>query len=369
MFEIIVKDDKTRARVGLLSTDHGKIETPFFMPVATKGAVKYVDNVELENTGTKAIISNSLVLYFRPGLDVIRKAKGLHKFINWNNVIFTDSGGFQSGNDFFLEKTSDKGAYFKSPFDGTKHLITPEKAVEIQALLGSDVAMCLDDMPGYNLSFQAVRSKTLRTHSWARRCINKFNSAEKTNKKQMVFGIAQGGHFSDLRRKSIEFISKLGFDGIALGGLAIGEPREMLYKTLRQSSEFLPEEKPHYLMGVGNPVDLMVAIENGVDCFDSTYPTQNARHLTLFTSEGRLMIKNKRYENDFGRIDKNCDCYVCRNFSRAYLHHLMKRNEPTGLKLASFHNIYFMQKLMEQARDAIKQNKFSEFSEKIKKLF
>ena len=365
MFKITAEN--SGARAGILKTKHGSIETPFFMPVATKGAVKYVDNVELLATGTNAIISNSLVLYFRPGLKVIKNAHGLHSFANWNRIIFTDSGGFQSGNDFFLEKTTDRGAYFKSPFDGTKHMITPEKAVEIQSALGSDVMMVLDDMPGYGLTKAEVIAKTKRTHKWAERSMARFDKEQP--KEQMIFGIAQGGHFSDLRKDSINFISNLGFDGIALGGLAIGEPRQRLYNTLKQAAEHLPYDKPHYLMGVGNPADIMVAVENGIDCFDSTYPTQNARHMTLFTSEGRLMIKNKRYETDFGKIDKNCDCYVCRNFSRAYLHHIMKRNEPTGMKLASYHNIYFMQTLMHRTREAIKAGTFTEFSSKIKQLF
>jgi len=356
MFEI-TSEDKA-ARTGILKTAHGKIKTPFFMPVATKGAVKFIDFQELTTIGAECIISNSLLLHLKPGLDVIKKAGGLHKFYNWKHGIFTDSGGFQSLDDFFLQNTNQKGADFRSPFDGKTQLITPEKAMDIQLALGSDVAMCLDDVPRFNDTLQVTRSKTLRTHTWAKIC-KEYHDQKKDG--QLLFGIAQGGMSKELRKKSIQFITGLDFEGIAIGGLAIGEPIKTMYDMLRASVPHIPKEKPRYLMGVGSPEDLLECISLGVDCFDSTFPTQNARHSTLLTWKGKLRLDRKEFSDDFRAVDQDCDCLACKNYSRAYIQHQLRANEAVGKKLATYHNLYFVQRLMEKCREAIRENKFEKF--------
>jgi queuine tRNA-ribosyltransferase len=346
------------ARAGILKTAHGSLATPFFMPVATKGTVKFLDFTELEQIGINCVISNSLLLSQKPGVEIIRKAGGLHKFYGWRNGIFTDSGGFQSLDGFFLQKSTPDGLYFKSPYDGTTGLITPEKAMDIQIGLGSDVAMCLDDVPRPDDTPQAVRSKTLRTHSWAKRC-RTYHTKHQSS--QLLFGIAQGGSDPELRRKSIAYISGLGFDGLALGGLAIGEPAEVMRQVIKTSVPLMPQDKPRYLMGVGSPEDLLECIGLGIDCFDSTFPTQNARHSTLFTWSGKLRIDRKEFADDTRAIDEKCGCMVCRNFSRAYLQHLQKANEATGKKLATYHNLTFVQELISSARLAIQQGRYVRF--------
>ena len=365
-YKILYEDGN--ARVGELKTAHGKIKTPFFMPVATKGSVKFLNTMMLKEIGTDAIISNSLVLSWQPGLPLIKKAGGIHKLINWNRVIFTDSGGFQSLNDVITVKTTSDAAFFKSPFDGRTYEISPEKAMEMQSAIGSDVAMCLDDVPQFNDSAREIRSKTLRTHSWARRCKEHHEKIDPEHK-QLLFGIAQGGLDMEMRKKSIEFISGLGFDGIAQGGLAIGEPIESMYDLLKKNSEFLPKEKPHYLMGVGNPPDILEAVSMGHDCFDSTFPTRNARHETLFTMKGRLRLDQKRYSEDLSPLEEDCKCFTCRNYSKAFVHHLIKNNEGVGKELATIHNIYFMQRLVEEIRLAIKENRYAKFKEELQELF
>jgi len=348
------------ARTGILSIGKKQIKTPFFMPVSTKGAVKFIDFEELKEIGTDCIISNSLLLYQRPGLKTVTKAGDLHGFYNWNRGIFTDSGGFQTLDSYFKQKATEEGAYFKSPYDGKTELITPEKAMEIQMKLGSDVAMCLDDVPKHDDDLQTIRSKTLRTHAWAKKC-------KKAHKgPQLLFGIAQGGMNKEIRRKSIKYISELGFDGIALGGLAIGEPISTMYEMIKASIPHVPEDKPRYLMGVGSPEDLLECISMGVDIFDSTFPTQNARHKTLFTWEGKLRIDQTKYANDQGPLDPKCKCKVCNNYSRAYIHHLLRVNEATGKKLATYHNLYFVQRLMERARKEIENNSFYQFKDDFK---
>ncbi len=366
MFVITAQDTKTEARTGELSTAHGKLRTPFFMPVATKGAVRFMDFSGLKKSGTDCIISNSLLLYQKPGLELIKKAGGLHRFYSWDRGIFTDSGGFQTLDNFFLERSTADGAPFRSPYSGKPELITPEKAMEIQLALGSDVAMCLDDVPKFDDPLQTVRSKTLRTHSWSRRCKDYHDEHKK---KQLLFGIAQGGMHKDLRKKSIDFIKRLDFDGIAMGGLAIGEPISTMHDMIKASVPHLPKDRPRYLMGVGSPKDLLECISLGVDCFDSTFPTQNARHGTLFTWDGNLKIGRKEHAEDLGPIDERCGCPACMNHSRAYVRHLLGLNEPAGKILATQHNIYFIQELIKKAREAIEEGRFGKFrSEYIKKF-
>ncbi|MBU0906791.1 MAG: tRNA guanosine(34) transglycosylase Tgt [Nanoarchaeota archaeon] len=356
-FKITSKSNK--ARTGIFTTRTGQYETPFFMPVATKAAVKYLDAEELEEISTQSIISNAFLLYLKPGLDVIKKHKGLHNFMNWKNCIFTDSGGFQvlSLNDF-KDKFSDKGLKFKSPFDGSLHELTPKKVMEIEQTLGSDVAMCLDQMPLYSSTYEQVKEATARTHLFAKQCI-KYHKG----KSQLLFGIAQGGTFPDLRKQSAQFISNLPFDGIALGGLAVGEPLDKMKEMIKISIENMPEEKPKYLMGVGSPKEIIEAVEQGIDIFDSVWPTRNARHGKIFTSEGYLEIEKSQNKNSPEPLEKNCNCKVCKTYTCAYLHHLFKTNEPTGKKLLSYHNLYFLQDLMRKIRGAIKEGKFKELKD------
>lgn len=362
MFRVISKDKD--ARTGILKTAHGEVRTPFFMPVATKTAVKYLDPRDLEEIGVRCIISNSFVLFLRPGTSLIKKAGGIHKFMNFHDSIFTDSGGFQKIRDSFKPKITEKGMSFVSPFDGKKYLVTPKKAMQIQQDIGSDVAMAIDDMPLHGTSKEETLRALKRTHRWAEECIKHHKS-----KKQLLFGIAQGGTFKDLREKSARFIGSLGFDGFAFGGLAIGETSIQTRDMINLSVRYFPEKKPRYLMGVGNPIQMIEAISAGVDCFDSTFPTQNARHNTLFTSAGKLIIKNAKYRNDLNPLDKRCDCYVCKNYSRAHIRHLMKLNEANGLRYCTYHNIHFMNNLMKQAGKAIKEKKFESFKKSFLKKF
>ncbi len=357
MFKITHKSNKSRA--GILRTRTGEYETPFFMPVATKAAAKYLDVNELGEINTSAIISNAFLLYLKPGLDVIKKHKGIHNFMNWKKCIFTDSGGFQvlSLNNF-KDKFSDNGLKFKSPFDGSLHELTPKKVMEIEEAIGSDVAMCLDQMPLYNSSREQVEQATRRTHLFAEQCVKYHKDS-----KQLLFGIAQGGTFPDLRAESSKFISSLPFDGIALGGLAVGEPLEKMKEMIKISIENMPEEKPKYLMGVGSPKEIIEAVEQGVDIFDSVWPTRNARHGSLLTSEGELDIGKSIHKTSLLPVDKNCNCKVCKNYTRAYLHHLHKANEPLGNKLLTYHNLFFMQTLMQKLRKAIKDSKFEELKQ------
>jgi len=362
MFKIIAKQGQ--ARTGILKTAHGEVETPFFMPVATKTAVKYLDPKDLEEIGIKVIISNAFVLSLRPGLDVIKKAGGIHKFMNFHNAIFTDSGGFQKIKESFYLKSEDHGLHLKSPFDGKKLVLTPERMMHIQNTLCSDVAMVIDEMPLHHQSRKEIELAVKRTHRWAEECL-KYHK----NKKQLLFGIAQGGLYPDLRETSAKFIGSLPFDGFAFGGLAIGEPEKKTYEMINSQVKHFPENKPRYLMGVGTPVQLINAINAGADCFDSTFPTQNARHNSLFTSKGKISIKNAKYAKDLKPLDKNCSCYVCRNYTRAHIRHLMKMGEPNGLRYCTYHNIYFINNLMKEIRKAIKEKRFSKFRKEFLKKY
>ena len=351
-YEIVAEDGKARA--GILKTKTGRYETPIFMPVATKGAVKLVSAHSLEEIGVDALIANAFLLYLKPGLDVIEKHGGIHRFMNWKKCIFTDSGGFQvlSLSDF-KSKFSDNGLLFKSPFDGKEHLLNPKKVMEIEEKLGSDVAMALDQMPLYGSTKKDVIEATKRTHLWAENCLK-----EHKDDKQLLFGIAQGSVFKDLRKKSTEFISKLDFDGVALGGLCIGEPKQKMMEMARLSVRILPKNKPRYMMGVGSPRELIECVGQGIDIFDSVWPTRNARHGQALTSKGKLSIENKIYRKDLKPIDNNCGCKICKSYTRAYLHHLFRTKEQLGMKLLSYHNLYFLEELMRNIKDAIKEGSF-----------
>jgi queuine tRNA-ribosyltransferase len=362
MFEISSRSG--RARSGILGTTHGRLRTPMFMPVATKGSVKFEDYTELKEMKTQCVISNSLLLFLRPGLDMISRAGGLHKFMHWDKGIFTDSGGFQVLDDYLLQKTTDEGAHFKSPYDGKRYILTPKLSAEIQATLGSDVAMVLDDVAKHNATREMVIDKLKRTMLWSEEFKREHGKLDiKGGRKQLVFGIVQGQKHNDLRRKSISFLKKMDFDGMALGGLAIGEPMSTMHDVIKYSTRLMPDDKPRYLMGLGSPVDMVKAIGMGVDVFDSTMPTRNARHGTLFTWNGNLRI-DKKDNDDMKPIDEECECYVCRSFTRAFIKHQLRMNEPTGKKLATYHNLYFMQDLIRRCREAIEERRYDSFSRK-----
>lgn len=353
-----IKNTSINARVGTLKLRSCKIKTPFFMPVGTKAAIKNLSPEMLKETGTECIISNSFVLSLWPGSEVIKEHGGIGKFMKWKGGIFTDSGGFQAGSDSFFVRMKDKGIEFKNPNLGSTKILSPEEAVKIQEELKSDVAMTLDDMPNPTGPKKAVKISVDRTHEWAKRCID-----AKDDKKQLLFGISQGGVYKDLRKYSAKKINSMDFDGLAIGGLAIGETKSQMYDALKSTLPHYDKEKPRYLMGLGTPEDIVKAVEMGIDCFDSVYPTKIARRSTLLRFSGKINFKTAKYSKDFSPIEKGCDCYTCKNYSKAYLHHLLKTHENFGLTLATIHNIRFMQRLMEKIRTAIKEDNYTKFKE------
>ena len=349
-----------RARAGIIKTPHGEIHTPVFMPVGTQATVKTLTPEDLEEIGAEIILGNTYHLYLRPGDDLVAKFGHLHGFMNWKHSILTDSGGFQIFSLGDLRKIKEEGAYFRSHHDGSKHFISPEKSIEIQNNLGSDIMMVLDECP-HGLSTREYLIPSIdRTTRWAKRCIE----ANKNPEKQGLFAIVQGGIYEDLRDRSLEGLMEYNddFSGFAIGGLAVGEPSEDMYRILDYITPKLPEDKPRYLMGVGEPLDMLEAIENGVDMMDCVHPSRIGRHGTVFTKYGRLVIKNKEYELDDRPLDV-ADNYVCRNYTRAYIRHLFKANEMLGQRLATYHNIWFLINLMKKARKAIEEGRFKEFKE------
>ena len=367
MFKIIAKDKKTAARCGEISTLHGKIETPVFMPCGSGGAVKTLAPFDLEEIGIKIILANTYHLYLRPGDKLIKKAGGIHKFMGFKGAILTDSGGFQVFSLAKFRKVKDGGVEFASHIDGSRHFLTPQKVIEIQKNLGSDIIMPLDECLGYPSSRKEAQKAMERTHLWAE--ISKKTFEKIKIKKQLLFGIAQGNFYQDLRRQSALFISGLDFDGYALGGLSVGEPKKLTWKMAEIQIQIFPNEKPRYFMGLGEPEDILEAIERGCDMFDSVLPTRLARHGTLLTHRGKINIKLSKFKESFNSPDPYCDCYVCQNFTLAYLRHLFSINEILGLKLASYHNLYFMNTLIKNIRQAIKNNSFSEFKKEFFSLY
>jgi len=348
-----IKAKKGKARAGILNTAHGKIKTPFFMPVATKGSVKWLANEEVEKAGTQCLISNAFILYLKPGLEVIAKHKGLHGFMDWKKGIFTDSGGFQVLSPDFCIKLSNRGVTFRNLFTGKKMLFSPEKAIEIQNSLQSDVAMCLDDVPLHGSDLKRLEEAAVRTTAWAERC----KKAHK-NKKQLLFGISQGGTDKKLRKKSTREIVALDFDGIALGGLCLGEEKQKMFSAVKTAVSVIPEQKPRYLMGVGSAKEIIKAVSLGIDIFDSCFPTRTARHGKAFTGLKHINISSAKFRFDLKPLDKNCSCYVCKRYTRAYLHHLFRTKEESAFKYLSYHNLFFVQALMEKIRKAIEKGSF-----------
>ena len=356
-YELIKEDPRTRARRGRLHTPHGTIETPVFMPVGTAGTVKAMLPEEVKSLGAEIILSNTYHLYLRPGHDIVREAGGLHKFMNWDRPILTDSGGFQVFSLGAMRKISEEGVKFRSHIDGSSHMLTPEKSIEVQNALGSDIMMAFDECAPYPADHSYVKNSLERTTRWLRRC----KEAHKDTERQSLFGIMQGGMYKDLRYQSAMEIVELDLPGYAIGGLSVGEPRELMYEVLDYATDYLPKDKPRYVMGVGTPDHLFEGVERGVDMFDCVLPTRLARNGSAMTSHGKVNIKNARFERDFTPLDHECDCYVCRNYSRAYLRHLFKANEILSSMLLSYHNLHFLVHTMQNIREAIEQDRFTEY--------
>ncbi len=372
IFSIMHKDKKTSARVGILQTKKGKVETPFFMPVATRGSVKTLDSKELKEINVKAIISNALILYLRDGSNIINKSGGIGKFMNYKGINFTDSGGFQMYSPSIYLKSTKEGVFFKNPLNGDKIFMTPEKNMELQLKISSEVAMCLDSMPMYTHSKKEIQDSVNKTSLWAKRCKLHHSLLQKNipkDKHQLLFGIIQGGKYEDLRKESTKSLLEMDFDGYSIGGFGLGETIEEEFNIVKKVKQILPENKPVYLMGIGNPVEILKGISMGVDIFDSRMPTQNARRGTLFTSKGKLRILRENCKYDLNPIDKNCNCFVCKNHSRAFIRYQLIHNELTGKKLATYHNIYYLTKLIEKAKEKIKNGKFKDFMKEVEEKY
>jgi len=352
MFKITAKSPRSKARAGKLKTLHGTIDTPAFMPVGTQGTVKAMTWQQVKDIGAQIILSNTYHLYLRPGIKVIKKAGGLHKFIGWDGPILTDSGGYQVFSLAKLRKISDEGVTFNSHIDGSKHLLTPERVVEIQSIFGSDIMMPLDECVAYPSTKSEAEKAVIRTTKWARRSIEIKNM--KYRSKGELFGIVQGGIYKDLRERSAEEIRALDFPGYGIGGLSVGEPKEMMLKMLEVSTDNLEYEKPKHLMGVGFPEDIKEAVKYGIDLFDCVIPTRLARHGAFLTGKGKQIIRNAKFESDFTPLDKDCDCYTCKNFTKAYIRHLFIAKEILPLTLMTIHNLRVMTALMETIRERIK---------------
>lgn len=370
-FNVSGKDRHSKARAGSFETDHGVVETPIFMPVGTQGTVKAVNQYYLDyDIKAQIVLSNTYHLYLRPGTEIIEKAGGLHKFMNWQKPILTDSGGYQVFSLSELRKLKTDGVEFNSHLDGSKHFFTPEKVIKIQRSIGSDIMMVLDECTPYPCEYEYAVKSTELTSSWA--VLNKEafdNTLPLYGHNQSLFGIIQGSVYKDLREKSAKYITSLDFDGYAVGGLAVGEPVETMYDLVDFTTDFMPEDKARYLMGVGRPENILEAIERGIDMFDCVMPTRNGRNANLFTSSGVLAMRNAQYRDDFRTIDDECDCYTCRNYTRAYLRHLFTSRELLALELSSIHNLHFYMNLVKNARLKIMEGNFSDWkNETIKKI-
>lgn len=351
------KDKSDKARAGKIILPHGEVETPVFMPVGTAATVKSMKPEDVEKLGAEIILSNTYHLYLRPGSKIIRDAGGLHKFMNWNRPILTDSGGFQVFSLGEMRKITEQGVEFRSFIDGSKHTLTPEKSIEVQCDLGSDIMMAFDECTPYPADRDYVKNSLERTTRWLKRCIK----AQQDTEKQALFGIMQGGMYRDLREESARQIVDLDLPGYAIGGLSVGEPKELMCEVLDYAVDFLPENKPRYLMGVGTPDYIFEGIQRGIDMFDCVLPTRIARNGTAMTSIGRVNIKNAKYERDFEPLDRECDCYTCRNYSKSYLRHLFKANEILSSILLSTHNLHFLVKMTKNIRKAILEDRFFEY--------
>ncbi len=358
-FTLEKKSSQCKTRTGTIETNHGVIKTPVFMPVGTRATVKAMNNDELKSIGSQIILSNTYHLYLKPGQEIIRKADGLHKFMNWDRPILTDSGGFQVFSLSKTRKITEEGVQFRSHIDGSKHFISPEKSMEIQNDLGSDIMMAFDECVPYPASYEYTEDSMKRTLRWLKRCKDYHKNTDKQN----LFGIIQGGMYKDLREYSAKNTIDFDLPGYAIGGLSVGEPRDLMIDLLDFTTDFMPENKPRYLMGVGTPDYLFEAVEHGVDMCDCVLPTRIARNGTALTSKGKLVVKNAKYKDDFSALDDNCDCYACKNHTRAYIRHLLNVDEILGARLLSIHNLRFLIKLMENIRKSIEDDRYLEFKD------
>ena len=355
------KSTETKARTGTLETPHGSVKTPMFMPVGTLATVKHVSPEDLYNIKSQVILSNTYHFWLRPGEQVVKGAGGLHKFMNYDGPILTDSGGFQVFSLSKIRKIEEEGVHFRNHLNGDKLFLTPEKAIQIQNDLGADIIMSFDECPPYPVDHAYMKESVERTLRWAKR----GQDAHTRKHDQALFGIVQGGEFEDLRELSAKELVKMDFPGYSIGGTSVGEPKDVMNKMIDYSIKHLPEDKPRYLMGVGSVNGIFEGVERGIDMFDCVLPTRNARHGAIMTSEGRINIKTKQYEYDFGPLDPNCDCEACTNYSRAYLRHLYRTNEGLGARLLSIHNLRYLLKLMEDIREAIEEDRFLELKKEV----
>jgi len=358
-YELIKTCKQSGARLGRLHTPHGIIDTPVFMPVGTQATVKTMSPEELKQMDAQIILSNTYHLYLRPGHEIIRSAGGLHRFMNWDRPILTDSGGFQVFSLSGMRQISEEGVQFRSHLNGDKLFISPEKSIEIQNALGSDIMMAFDECPPYPAERDYVKRSLERTTRWAERCL----SSHARPNEQALFAIVQGGVYEDLRKQSARELTSMDFPGYAIGGLSVGEPKRLMYEMLEITVPLLPSDKPRYLMGVGSPDALVEGAIRGVDMFDCVLPTRIARNGTVMTSSGRLVIRNAQYADDFGPLDPECSCYTCRHYSRAYIRHLIKANETFGIRLTTYHNLHFLLQLMRNIRQAIAEDRLLDFRE------
>ena len=356
-YELVKKDERTGARAGIIHTPHGSFPTPIFMPVGTQASVKGVSPDELRDLGAGIILSNTYHLFLRPGMDLIREAGGLHKFMHWDRAILTDSGGFQVFSLGDLRKITEEGVTFRSHIDGSKKFLSPEVSMEVQMALGSDIVMAFDECVPYPADYNYAKQSTERTIRWLQRCKDAMTAPN-----QGLFGIVQGGMHKELREWSARETTAMDLPGYAVGGLSVGEPKELMYEMLEYSTSLLPQDKPRYLMGVGTPDCLVEGVQRGIDMFDCVYPTRVARNGMAMTWTGRLVMKNAQFTHDHTVLEEGCGCYACRNgYTRAYIRHLVRANEIFGLRLLSLHNLYFLQEFMRRMRQAILDDRFTEF--------
>jgi queuine tRNA-ribosyltransferase len=356
-YELIKTEKHTGARRGRLHTPHGVIETPIFMPVGTLATVKTMSPEELKQVGAQIILSNTYHLWLRPGHEIVKEAGGLHKFMNWDRPILTDSGGFQVFSLSDLRKITEEGVTFRNHLSGEKLFLSPEKAIEIENALGADIIMAFDECPPYPADRQYLKNSMDRTTRWLKRCIE----AHQRPDEQALFGIIQGGMERDLREQHAQQLAELDLPGYAVGGLSVGEPKELMNEVLEYTTPLMPKDKPRYLMGVGSPDDLFEGVERGIDMFDCVLPTRIARNGTCMTSVGKVVVRHATYAKDFGPLDPNCDCYTCKNYSRAYIRHLIKCDEVFGIRLTTIHNLHFLIHLMDNIRKSIEEDRFLEY--------
>ena len=364
-YELIKKSSQCKARLGHITTPHGEFDTPVFMAVGTQGTVKTLSREELEELGSKIILGNTYHLWLQPGTDVLDEAGGLHDFMNWPHSILTDSGGYQVFSLSKLRDISEEGVTFRHHKSGEKLFLSPEKSIHIQNSIGSDIMMCFDECPPYPCKRDYMEKSMERTLRWAKRC----QDANLHKDSQGLFGIVQGGEYMDLRKRCANELVAMDFDGYSIGGTSVGEPKEIQNEVLDNVLDILPVNKPRYLMGVGSPGAILDAVERGIDMFDCVLPTRIARHGTAMTTYGRLILKNKEFEHDFSPLDPKCDCYACKNYTKAYIHHLIKADEILGYRLLSMHNIRFLNRLTEDIREAIKNDTFMELKAKVYKEY